>query len=196
VEELITKRYIKESMSPCAVSILLVSKKNRTWRICVDCCVINNIMVKYKHLIHRLDDMSYELHRSCVFFKIDLKSEYHEIRMKEGNEWKTAFKTKYGLYKWLVMSFELTNAPSIFMRLINNVLCYFIGKFDVFYFDDVFIYSKNLEEHVKHLKNVTDCFARKNIYMLILKGVAFALRKLSFMDMLLVKKELKWMRKM
>jgi hypothetical protein len=173
VQDLLYKGLVRESFSPCVVPTVLSSKKDGGWRMCTDSRAINKITIRYRFPLPRMDDLMDFLSGEKYFSKIDLKSDYHQIRMREGDEWKIAFKTNEGLYEWIIIPFGLTNEPSTFMRLMNEVLREFIENFVIVYLDDILIFSKTVAEHLKHLPTVMKRLQQDKLFI--------NMRKSSFM---------------
>ena len=152
LKELIDKKYIRPSVSPSGAPVIFVKKKDGTMRLCIDYRQLNKITIKIRYSLPRIDDLFDQLRGATVFSKIDLRSGYHQVRIKDEDIFKTTFRTRYGHYEFVVMPFGLTNAPAVFMCLMNNVMHKYLDKFVVVFIDVIPIYSKTEEEHKEHLK--------------------------------------------
>ncbi|XP_057443196.1 uncharacterized protein LOC130734935 [Lotus japonicus] len=164
IEELLEKQFIRPSVSPWGAPVLLVKKKDDSMRMCVDYRQLNKVTIKNRYPLPRIDDLLDQLQGASVFSKIDLRSGYHQIRVKAEDIQKTAFRTRYGHYEYLVMPFGVTNAPAIFMDYMNRIFHPFLGKFVIVFIDDILVYSKTKEEHVEHLRAVLQILKEKQLY--------------------------------
>jgi hypothetical protein len=154
LQELIEKGFIQPSSSPWGCPAIFVKKKDETLRLCIDYRLLNEVTIKNKYPLPWIDLLFDQLAGAKVFSKIDLRSGYHQIKIKPEDIPKMAFTTRYGLYEYLVMSFGLTNAPAHFMYLMNLVFMPELDKFVVVFIDDILVYSKNKKEHAEHLRIV------------------------------------------
>jgi hypothetical protein len=154
IRELLEKGFICPSSSPWGAPVIFVPKMDGTQRLCVDYRALNEVTVRNKYPLPRIDDLFDQLWGASVFSKIDLRSGYHQLKVPECDIPKTAFVSRYGLYEFTVMSFGLTNAPVYFMYMMNKVFMEYLDKFVVVFIDDILVYSRNEEEHEGHLRLV------------------------------------------
>ncbi|CAI5524929.1 unnamed protein product [Closterium sp. Naga37s-1] len=180
IEYLLDRQLIRPSTSPYGAPVLFTPKPDGSLRMCIDYRALNKQTVKNKYPIPRIDDLLDQLRGATVFSKLDLRSGYWQIKMADNSIHKTAFRTRYGSYEYLVMPFGLCNAPATFHAEMNHILRPLLDECVVVYLDDILIYSKNMKEHVEHLRKVFEIL-RKNKFYVKLSKSDFALKKVQFL---------------
>ncbi|GJR57546.1 putative reverse transcriptase domain-containing protein [Tanacetum coccineum] len=164
LQELSDKGFIRPSFSPWGAPVLFVKKKDGSFRMCIDYRELNKLTVKNRYPLPRIDDLFDQLQGSNVYSKIDLRLGYHQLRVREQDILKTAFRTRYGHYEFQVMPFGLTNAPTVFIDLMNRVCKPYLDKFIIVFIDDILIYSKDKKEHEEHLKAILELLKKEELY--------------------------------
>src|SRR5438045_4638833 len=184
LQDLIDKGFISPSSSPWGCPAMFVDKKDQSKRLVVVYRLLNEVTIKNKYPLLDINILFDQLSGAKVFSKIDLRSGYHQIRVREEDIPKTAFSTRYGLYEYLVISFGLTNAPAFFMYLMNSVFMTELDVCVVVFIDDILVYSKNEEDHDRHLQLVLDRLREHQLYAKFSKR-QFWLKKVSFLGHIL-----------
>ncbi|GJP72182.1 hypothetical protein CLOP_g2934 [Closterium sp. NIES-67] len=180
IEYLLAKGLIRPSTSPYGAPVLFTPKPDGSLRMCIDYRALNKQTIKNKYPIPRIDDLLDQLRGATVFSKLDLRSGYWQIRMADNSIHKTAFRTRYGSYEYLVMPFGLTNAPATFQAEMNHILRPLLDECVVVYLDDILIYSRDMKQHVEHLRRVFEILRREHFYVKLSKS-EFALEKVQFL---------------
>ena len=165
LDDNLSKGFIRASSSPAGAPILFVKKKDGSLRLCVDYRGINEGTIKNRYPLPLIKETLNQLSRARIYTTLDIRGAYNLVRMAEGDEWKTAFRTRYGLFESLVMPFGLTNAPATFQHFINDVLRPYLDQFCTAYLDDILIYSDNLEDHVKHVRLVLKALSAVGLHL-------------------------------
>ncbi|GKB79695.1 putative reverse transcriptase domain-containing protein, partial [Tanacetum coccineum] len=164
LQELADRGFIRPSTSPWGAPVLFVKKKDGSFRMCIDYRELNKLTVKNRYPLPRIDDLFDQLQGSSIYLKIDLRSGYYKLRVRDKYIPKTAFRTRYGHYEFQVMPFSLTNAPAVFMDLMNRVCKPYLDKFVIVFIDDILIYSRNENEHANHLRIILELLKKEKLY--------------------------------
>jgi hypothetical protein len=180
VQEMLRNGLIQPSNSPFSSSVLLVKKKDNSWRFCVGYKFLNAITRKGKFLVPIIDEFLDELAYASWFSSLDLRAGFHKIRLKAGEEYKTTFQTHFGQFEFRVMDFGLTGSPGTFQAAMNTTLASYLRKFVLVFFDDILIYSKTYEDHIQHIKLVLELL-HKDQWKMKLSKCSFAQRQISYL---------------